>query len=855
MADAHRGVIFTFKARTDASVGREASRLSGIAAEAQKRFDSMHLGPLETGAFETSMTRLSESYQQHVSRMNGKKVAPQADVSGWKALSGAGKEALDSQKKWADGVRKLDAQRAADAKAAADAEVAEINRVQKERQKELRQTTKSDQGYWKDFEKHGQRSKKTRQQEQKDEARQEDHDRREAERRERLHPTTGMAGLSAIGREAIREKGGRGGNDKFQAGLKNIHQQREREQQQAQREESRTARDTELTLGRQREQYHRLGESIGATTDAVTRLGEGMAYLGLIGQRDLGRLSDSLLAIRGTVDTIRGGVGAMRDIGGLVRSVREVRHAGGVGGIGRAIMGMGPAVAAGTGAAGMGATGAGAVGGMAAAGTATSASGMAAAFANPAGIIVGGIAAAITLAADQAVAGGRFTRALGRSTGGMLKGAMRFADDVSMGLETVGKEEHEKRDIERERILYKRYDLKTGQEYDTRRPNERKGMDLTLPGLGLGATKVSELSDINRERAQQARELEKRKRGELGQSQAVGFEYATRNAQQRMDAVQRARAVGYNRQAADTQVDANSRPWEIQAGRRRAIGFRMREHEENKADAYAEERRTGEQLRTAAPGSPGRETAERQHEEAKRRIVDMEREGLDLAREQRTIEIDGARQRLQLMRDRLTLSQKQHRDSREEKKSLDERLGAMTPIERQALFSAQERVKKGTATRRDYELVERDGTEEGKERVRAHRIREGRDAREEHIKGGGSFGLREIGQESNARGNERDHRNKLNKGVEREQEQLGKGVDIGATVDNKITINIKPGDNFYQNLEQKYISSMQSFMTDQNERVSKWIEEAQARFEQTMDNRMAEQNQQGRNAAGGGGLP
>lgn len=523
MADAHRGVIFTFKARTDASVGGESARMSEIAMEAQKRFDAIHFDPLHAGKFETSLTRLSESYQQHVSRMNGKKIAPKADTSGWKALSAAGKEALDNQKRWAAGVEKLNAQRAANAKAAADAEIRQINRVQKERLKDLRREVKSDKDSWKDFEKFGQRSKSDRLKKEKEEQRQREHDqraddrqslidRRRAEREEKQHPTTGMAGLSAIGREAIKQNrtGDRSGNDRFQRGLQNIHQQREQEraeadkqraadQRRAEREarqqaaqarqqaaharqqaaeqdqwdlilggrprggpastgtagmrsatrrdisdpfgladyqqgqqrerrrqeqaEQRERRDAEIALARQRESYSRLGESIGSTTDAVTRLAEGMAYLGLIGERDLGRLSDSLLAIRGTVDTIRGGVGTMRDLGGLIRSVREVRHVGGVGGIGRAIMGMGPAARtivplAGTGAAGATTTVAAGTGGSGISATGGVVGAGAAAVAAPVGLIA---AAAASVATALASAGMVIREAA--AVGGIGRGA------------------------------------------------------------------------------------------------------------------------------------------------------------------------------------------------------------------------------------------------------------------------------------------------------------------------------------------------------------------------------------------------------------------------------------------------
>lgn len=86
-----------------------------------------------------------------------------------------------------------------------------------------------------------------------------------------------------------------------------------------------------------------------------------------------------------------------------------------------------------------------------------------------------------------------------------------------------------------------------------------------------------------------------------------------------------------------------------------------------------------------------------------------------------------------------------------------------------------------------------------------------------------------------------------------EQGKLGEGATIGATIDNQVTVSIKPSDNFYQNLEKQYVSSMGAFLMTQNERTAKFLQEANERFEQTMNDALAQQNQQGRQLAGGGG--
>lgn len=189
---------------------------------------------------------------------------------------------------------------------------------------------------------------------------------------ERRNPT-GWAGLSAMGRKTM----GRGGADAWQRGMDQLKKQNEQKAKEEAREEQKRQRDAKEALAHQREGYARLRESVLSATDAVTRLGEGMSYLGLIGERDLHTLTNALLKIRGTAETIRGLVGTAQNLGALRQNIAA---AGGRGALLRTLFGLGaPAAEAGAagaagsaGLGGAGATGLGAAGlGLTGAGLAT----------------------------------------------------------------------------------------------------------------------------------------------------------------------------------------------------------------------------------------------------------------------------------------------------------------------------------------------------------------------------------------------------------------------------------------------------------------------------------------------------
>jgi len=399
--------------------------------------------------------------------------AVKAQLDGWAQLSAAGKKNLDNQTAWSRGLNNIAIQRAQADKKAADEEVKNAERVSKAREQQFKKEQKAEADYWKDFQQVGKQSKAQRERQEREEER--DLQRRISAGNRQLQGLlrSGAQAQQHDQREEERDLAKRIqlGNRQLASLVRGGPQAQRQDQQRAERAERQAAREQEIALARQREGYHRLTESIGGSVDAITRLGEGAAYLGLIGKRDLGSLTDSLLKIRGIANVVTGGVRSAGDFGGLLRNLHAVHKTGGMGGVGRALMGLGPAAG--------GAANLGAVPG-----------GITAAFSAPAGVIVGGIVAALTLAADQALIGGRFTKALGRSVGHGLVGTSQGLHSLVNMLETLGMEEHERKAIERRRLT------------QMEDPNNPRGAGLSAFGTGFGVFDAAAATARNAERLQ-----------------------------------------------------------------------------------------------------------------------------------------------------------------------------------------------------------------------------------------------------------------------------------------------------------------------------------------------------------------
>ncbi|HEV8061533.1 MAG TPA: hypothetical protein VGP68_16760, partial [Gemmataceae bacterium] len=381
--EAHRGVVFTQKIVDDPSVVERPAALAERIAHIQSMLNNVKLGGLDIGTFQTSVDKanaaLEAMHKRALSPINLTAYSTSAVAT---AQGPAGARSLFSSggvDKVVEAHRAAEAKMTADAKAGADQRSALPDNVVRNRIAMLTRLQK--------FE--AERSQSEKDAADKEIARLQ----KTADAEEKAAMQRGNANARAVDRfiadadkqaaadakaAAQRAEANKKATDAQIAGWdkqeaadkkKEAIAQRQRDlataqigrfQRQADQQES---RDADLAVRRQREEYSKLGESIGATTEAVSRLGAGMVYLGLIGERDLGKLTDTMLRVQGTVNVLRGGFGALRDIGALGRNLAAVQEAGGGAGVLRALMGLGPRA----GAAGLGIGALPVAGGLAAA--------------------------------------------------------------------------------------------------------------------------------------------------------------------------------------------------------------------------------------------------------------------------------------------------------------------------------------------------------------------------------------------------------------------------------------------------------------------------------------------------------
>lgn len=105
------------------------------------------------------------------------------------------------------------------------------------------------------------------------------------------------------------------------------------EQKKAAREKQQADREAELSARKAAEAQNKIREGVYGTVHAFGQLTRAAAQFGLVGQRDMSRVLDTIFAVEGSINALQGVMGAVRAIGGM-------RGAGG-GGVGK----LGPAAA------------------------------------------------------------------------------------------------------------------------------------------------------------------------------------------------------------------------------------------------------------------------------------------------------------------------------------------------------------------------------------------------------------------------------------------------------------------------------------------------------------------------------
>lgn len=220
--------------------------------------------------------------------------------------------------------RERDEARAADktereAKRAAESQIRELRRVESERQRaraaefreaaarqrtEARRGFRSDADFWQSFEQYGEDRARTRIQQEREQQR-----RHREEQRER--------------RTAERDYDNRirAGNRQLAQLVRSGPQAVAHDERVARQEQQRAQRETELAQRRQEEAQTRIREGVYGTVHAFGQLTRAAAQFGLVGQRDMARVLDTIFAVEGGINALQGGMNAFR----AIRSIREAR--------------------------------------------------------------------------------------------------------------------------------------------------------------------------------------------------------------------------------------------------------------------------------------------------------------------------------------------------------------------------------------------------------------------------------------------------------------------------------------------------------------------------------------------------
>ncbi len=163
--------------------------------------------------------------------------------------------------------------------------------------------------------------------------------------------------------EREAEKRRAAGNRQLAQLVRTGPQAQEQDRRTSQRDQERRDREHTDAINRAREAQQRLTGSLNESLDSVMRLSRGFIELGLVGERDSKRIMDALLAVQGTIDTVRGGIDTFRTFRGAFDAMRNVRSlqgaAGAVrgGGMLSSLLGVGGGAAGATGAGGTAAAG------------------------------------------------------------------------------------------------------------------------------------------------------------------------------------------------------------------------------------------------------------------------------------------------------------------------------------------------------------------------------------------------------------------------------------------------------------------------------------------------------------------
>lgn len=707
---AKRGIMFEFQTSVSPAAAKAFEALEKRAEELQKRMN------LTLNVVERGRRNGSNGHGTNGNGTNGSAAVSNADIKAAEraaqARERAAERAFRTEARWnrqaeaAIARRARDEARAADqteraARRAADAQVRELQRVERERQRvraaefreaavrqrtEARRGFRSDADFWRSFEQYGDDRSRTRIQQEREQQRQQQRQQRQEESERRAAERDYNNRLRA-------------GNRQLSQLVRNGPQAIAHDERIVRQERERAERETELAQRRQQEAQNRIREGVYGTVHAFGQLTRAAAQFGLVGQRDMSRVLDTIFAVEGSINALQGVMGAARAIGGM-RAARGLA--------GRAVGGAGLGT--------LGLAGAGI--GAAALGTAGLAGAMIDRNRGVAGN-VGGVWDTI---------GGAINAPIGFVNRGLMGIGSKIerSFNASYGLTQFQNEErslrlHEaefKRDFGAEEgknesyyAAKKRADLAEERTQLMERRTRAK-IDARAQMRDLRSRIDSEIVPLEMQQRGAVRQAaEERHAIRMGNVNARGANIAGQLGQSfgRQQAAHGLQAGLLARQAAGEFVDPKqllyaSEEQARQEGRVTALAERQRNNvltaqnanfqrgSELGRDLTAARQRLGE---TGEFDNTKREMLAREVLEIEEKIKENEREGVEIASRKRQIEIDGAQRELQLRQETVAAAKEAAQALRQQKQSAMERFGQLNPMEQRATIEAAKMFKQG----------------------------------------------------------------------------------------------------------------------------------------------------------------
>lgn len=585
----------------------------------------------------------------------------------------------------------------------------------------------------------------------------------------------------------------------------NLQQGKEREQRTAAREAETAMRKHELANARLELGLYDVAHAFGQVTRAA-------AQFGLVGQRDMMKVLDTIFAVEGGINAIQGAMGA-------VRAIRGIRGAMGAAGVAKGGAGIATAAGAGAPVAAAGAAGVGITAAIASA------------------ILTGREAMRYGIGGGAHV-GGVVDRVASAEVGLMAKSA-GLAHSMAGGIIDATAP----------------FGLSSRQ-----RELRTEGYLESIFGKGIGAKMdvwgINRLALENRrsERMERFTREDIEKRAGLDRGHSADFENRFGLARQRQE---RAEAIRERERMMLANFSPLTREGALLADSKRAvagIGSQISELSAMKAAAVQnrmERMQPGQQA-----GGDFDASGQREIEAFELRIKELKTEQYRITRDMQQTAINGLKQQLELEKSRATTAQGRFQSALEARQSTEERLGRMTPGRVAAIARSKEKAERGD----QLSLHDIENLEQGDERSQFL----AKQAARQRFRGFSPAVSGTLGDEEKAKEEMKmrsaeaaaGHRDDLNRTIVGAEKAAGlarpEPIRVDVEFQKRLTLELKEMETIQHNRAVEFANEISpKIMEALNEDRERLVDEIMAKVRADMDQRAARQNQQGRATAGG----